>query len=115
MLTPHAVIIPKYDNRPLNEEVMIAVLTFLTISLLTMIVSTLLLCFSGVDPFTSLSATLSCMANVGPTTSTQICPFCSYGNIPVLAKWTLSFVMILGRLEFMTLIILLVPKFWRRT
>ena len=115
MLTPHAVVVPKYDNRPLNEEVMISVLTFLTISLMIMTVSTLLLSFSGLDLFTALSASLSCMANVGPTTSAKICPFCSYGDIPSLGKWTLSCVMILGRLEFMTLIILLVPRFWRRT
>ena len=114
MITPHAVIVPRYDGRPMNDDISVAVLSFITVSLLVMTASTLILSLTGIDIFTALSVSLSAMANVGPTTSEKLCPFCSFAELTATAKWTLSFVMILGRLEFMTLIILLVPSFWKR-
>lgn len=114
MIMPHAVIMPKYDDRPMTDEISVAVLTFITVSLLVMTASTLILSLTGMDVFTALSTSLSAMANVGPTTSEKLCPLCPFSEITTTAKWTLSLVMILGRLEFMTLIILLVPSFWKQ-
>ncbi|MBQ4084327.1 MAG: TrkH family potassium uptake protein [Alphaproteobacteria bacterium] len=114
MITPHAVIIPRYDGRPMTDDISVAVLSFITVSLLIMMASTLILSLTDMDVFTALSVSLSSMANVGPTTSEKLCPFCSFAELSIMAKWTLSFVMILGRLEFMTLIILLVPSFWKQ-
>ena len=80
----------------------------------TTIVTTLCLSLTGLDFTTSFSGALSSVANVGPGIGNTIGPDKSFFLLPDAAKWILSFAMILGRLEFMTVIVLLLPKLWKK-
>ena len=56
--------------------------------------------------------TLSCIANVGPGVTDKVSPVSTFAIFSPTAKWVLAFVMILGRLEFMTITVLLWPTLW---
>ena len=83
------------------------------LALIVNAVGMLVLAASGVDVLTSISAVVACMFNVGPGLG-LVGPAEHYGHLPALAKWTLSVVMIAGRLEFYTLVVIVTPAFWRR-
>jgi trk system potassium uptake protein TrkH len=68
----------------------------------------------GLDPLTALSAAAAAIANVGPGLGPEIGPSGTYAGLPMQAKWVLAFGMLLGRLEFLTVLVLFAPSFWRR-
>ena len=65
------------------------------------------------DLITSLGGALSCVGNIGPAFGT-LGPAENYAHVPALGKWILAFLMMLGRLEIFTVLVLFVPAFWRR-
>jgi trk system potassium uptake protein TrkH len=67
----------------------------------------------GVDFVTALGAVAACIGNIGPGFGT-VGPVENYAHIPYLGKWLLIWCMLLGRLEIYTMLILLVPEFWRK-
>ena len=111
---PHAIVVPRYGNRPISEEVSSSVLFFIGIYLITICVGALLLSLTGLDIITSLSGSLSAIANVGPGLGNDIGPDMTFAGLPNMAKIILSFLMLLGRLEFITVIVLFFPFLWRR-
>ena len=66
---------------------------------------------TGVDQVTAFSAVAACLNNLGPGLGEVAA---NYGDINDAAKWVLLFVMILGRLEIFTLLVLFTPTFWKR-
>ena len=112
MVSPHAVVFPRYDDKPVTDDIMFGVLSFITIFFLTTIICALGLSLTGLDLITSLSGTLTAVANVGPGLGSIIGPDKSFILLPNTAKWLLAVAMILGRLEFMTIVVLFLPKLW---
>ena len=112
--SPRAVDTISYQGKIINEEVinssMIIIILFLTsIFLITCIFS-----LFGYDFITSLSAAITSISVVGPGIGNIIGPDGNFSNIPSGLKYTLSLAMIIGRLEFLTFLILLLPKFWSK-
>jgi trk system potassium uptake protein TrkH len=68
----------------------------------------------GLDPVTSISGSITAVANVGPGMGTVIGPTGNFAPLPDAAKWVLSFGMLMGRLEILTILVLFFPAFWRR-
>ncbi|MGR5456849.1 potassium transporter TrkG, partial [Vibrio alfacsensis] len=68
----------------------------------------------GLDPVTSISGSITAVANVGPGMGDIIGPTGNFAPLPDAAKWLLSFGMLMGRLEILTLLVLFFPAFWRR-
>ena len=114
MILPHAVIVPQYNNKPITEEIINSVMVFLSVYILTIVIGTLIVAASGTDLITALSGTFSAISNVGPGIGNVIGPDKTFAAIPPIGKWTLSIVMMLGRLEFMTVTVLLLPTLWKR-
>ncbi|MGE0181771.1 MAG: TrkH family potassium uptake protein [Parvularculaceae bacterium] len=102
-----------YHDRKVEDEVAFSILSFLVILLFSLIVSTFLLAWLGVDLLTALTGSATALANVGPGLGDVIGPAGNFATLPAAAKWILSFMMILGRLEFFTVLVLLTPAFWR--
>jgi trk system potassium uptake protein TrkH len=69
--------------------------------------------WTGLDIVTALSGAASAIANVGPGLGPVIGPAGTYADLPDTAKWLLSFGMLLGRLELLTVLVLFTPAFWR--
>jgi len=69
--------------------------------------------FIGLDLISAISSVATCLGNVGPGLGT-VGPMDNFSGVPVVGKWILIACMLLGRLEIYTLLVLMVPGFWRK-
>ena len=113
MVHPRAVINIKIGGRSVPGDVMRSVLGFLALYMGLFGFSTVALAGIGVDFVTAFGAVAATIGNVGPGFGI-VGPVENYAQIPMLGKWLLIWCMLLGRLEIYTVLILLVPEFWRR-
>jgi trk system potassium uptake protein TrkH len=80
--------------------------------MLIFIVSSLLLTFMGLDFMSALGAAASSLGNIGPAIG-SVSPVDNFAHLTISAKWFCSFLMLIGRLELFTVLILLTPFFWK--
>jgi trk system potassium uptake protein TrkH len=111
-LSRNAVIPIKINGNTINEETNLSIITFVSVYLLVFILATTALIALGLDGKTSSSSVATCMAGIGPGLGT-VGPVSNFAHLPILAKWILSFMMLLGRLEIYTVLILFSPRFWK--
>ena len=113
LVHPHAVSHIKIGGKPVPDDVIRSVLGFLALYMGLFAFSSVLLAGLGVDFTTAFAAVAATIGNVGPGFG-MVGPVENYAQIPVLGKWLLIWCMLLGRLEIFTVIILMVPEFWRK-
>ena len=113
LIHPHAVSHIKIGGKPVPDDVMRSVLGFLALYMGLFAVCAVLLAGMGVDFTTSFASVAAAIGNIGPGFG-MVGPVENYALIPVAGKWLLIWCMLLGRLEIFTVIILLVPEFWRK-
>ena len=68
---------------------------------------------AGIDNTNAITIALSCVGNVGPSLGTQIGPAMSWSALPAVIKWLLCLLMLMGRLEIMTVLVLFTREFWK--
>jgi len=110
---PHGVFAPRYDGRPISEDVLSSVMAFFVAFIVTMGAVSILLAMTGLDLITSLSGAATALANVGPGLGPTIGPTGNFADLNDTAKWLLSATMLIGRLEIMAVFAILTVKFWR--
>lgn len=110
---PNSPFTRRYNQRPVSEGVMAASIAFLFMVTISLVVFTLLLALTGLDPVTAGSAALTALMNVGPGLGDVVGPSGNFSTLSDSAKLLLCLAMLLGRLEYLVLIILLTPQFWR--
>lgn len=113
LLHPQALAPIRLRKQAVPANVVTEVLGFVGIYGVGLFAGTLLLTATGVDWVSSLSAVVSTLSGVGPGMN-SLGPFDNYGWLEPAAKWVLMGCMLLGRLEFFSLLILLSPAYWRR-
>jgi trk system potassium uptake protein TrkH len=113
LIHPHSVSHVKIGGRLVPEDVIRSVMGFLALYMGLFAVSAVILAGLGTDFVTAFSAVAATIGNIGPGFG-QVGPVENYAAIPYLGKWLLIWCMLLGRLEIFTVIILLVPEFWRK-
>jgi trk system potassium uptake protein TrkH len=113
LIQPHGVVTMTFNRRPLPETVPGAVMGFFFLFILSFGVLAMALSLMGLDYLTSVSGAATAIANVGPGLGPVIGPSGTFQPLPDAAKWLLSFGMLLGRLELFTVLVLLIPSFWR--
>lgn len=113
LIQPHGVFIPTYQGREITDPIALSVIAFLFMYGLFFAVLSMALGAFGLDFLTSISGAATAIGNVGPGLGDVIGPVGNFATVPDGAKLILSIGMLLGRLEFMTLIIVLLPRFWR--
>ncbi len=113
LIHPHSVTHVKIAGKSIPEDVLRSVLGFLALYLGLFAVCAILLAGMGVDFVTAFGAIAATIGNIGPGFGT-VGPVENYAAIPDAGKWLLIWCMLLGRLEIYTVIILLVPEFWRK-
>lgn len=111
--SPNRVILPRYDGRTISDEVMNSVMAFFLFFFVTLSVAAILLVLVGLDPVTAISGAATAIANIGPGLGPIIGPAGNFATLPDTAKWILAIVMLLGRLELLSVFVLLTPAFWR--
>ncbi|TCS64967.1 TrkH family potassium uptake protein [Varunaivibrio sulfuroxidans] len=113
LLQPHGVFIPYYNRRPVDDEVIISVLSFFFVFGLCFAALAIGLGLVGLDFLTAISSAATAIANVGPALGPIVGPSGTFQSLPDAAKWMLSVGMLLGRLELFTVLVLFSPTFWR--
>ncbi|MDZ7628517.1 MAG: TrkH family potassium uptake protein [Parvularculaceae bacterium] len=113
IISPNRVHVVLYHDRRVEDDVAFAILAFFGVMLFSLIVSTFLLAWFGVDLVTALTGSAAAITNVGPGLGEIIGPAGNFQSLPDAAKWVLAAMMIMGRLEFFTIFVLLTPAFWR--
>ena len=113
MLQPHMVLTAQFNGKKVPESTYESVMTFFFIYIITFASSALLLSFSGLDFLTCISAAASAISNVGPGLGEIIGPEGNYSSLNNYPKLILTLTMFLGRLEMLTILVLLLPSFWK--
>ncbi len=113
LLWPSAVRSMKYGETSIDDETVVAVTAFFLLFGLTFGVGAMLLALSGQDALTSITASATAIANVGPGLGDKIGPVSNFAALPDFDKIVLAFQMLLGRLEIMSILLLFIPGFWR--
>lgn len=113
LLNPRAVVPIKYAGRLVGEDVLLSVMAFLLAYVVTVGVIAICLALLGLDPTTSLTGAATAVGNVGPGLGPVIGPTGNFASLPDAAKIVLALGMLMGRLEFFTVLALLSPAFWR--
>jgi len=109
---PRAVIALKIDNAVIDQEIVASSILYIAVYLAVVFIASMILAYTGVDPMSAFSASVAAMGNVGPGFS-MVSSFGNFGQLPVLGKWILSIVMLLGRLEVYGFLMLLIFRFIR--
>jgi trk system potassium uptake protein TrkH len=110
---PHGIHPVRYEGATVDEEVISGVVGFFTIYAMTFTVLAMALGFIGLDLATATSGALTALANVGPGIGDTIGPAGNFASLPDSAKIVLVIGMYMGRLEMLTVLVLLMPSFWR--
>lgn len=111
--SPHGVFTPRYQGRPVSEEVLNSVMAFFVAFFLTLGLFAVLLGLTGLDFITSVSGAATAIANVGPGLGSEIGPSGNFAGLNDTAKWLLALAMFVGRLEMMAVLVLFTRGFWR--
>ena len=110
---PHAVFSVKVGNQAIEDSVIRSVLVFFGVFVLSFVAGTLVMSAIGLDMVTAATSVVATLANIGPGLG-KVGAIENYAFVPWGGKLFLSFLMILGRLELFTVLVLLIPDFWRR-
>ena len=113
ILHPNAVLPVKINGQPVSSSRLVTLLAFSTVFMLMLIATIGIMILSGVDVINSIVIGLSCVSNVGPSLTTGIGPSMSWSELSDPLKWLLSFLMLVGRLEIMTVLVIFTRAFWK--
>lgn len=113
LLHPSAVIPVRHNGKAVSSEIISKIASFVLLYLLIFGVGSLLLSIIGLDMKSAMGSVAACMANIGPGLGTTG-PVSNYAEVPSVGKWLLSILMLLGRLELFTILIIFSPAFWKR-
>lgn len=111
-LHPNAILPVRYNNKAVTGEIVFNILAFFILYMLSFIVGALVFSMMNIDFQSSIGLAASSLGNVGPALG-DFGPVNNYASLPPLGKWWASFLMLIGRLELFTVLILLTPFFWR--
>lgn len=111
-LHPNAILPVRYNEKSVDRSIIFNILAFFILYMLSWIIGASVLGAHGLDFRTSLGGAASALGNVGPAFG-GLGPVDHYGWLPTGAKWWMCFLMLIGRLELFTVLILLTPFFWR--
>lgn len=110
---PSGVFIQRYNQQRVSENIINSVVAFTFTYFLTMVFIAASLGLMDIDPITCITAAITAVANVGPGMGELIGPTGNFATLPEGAKWILSLGMLMGRLEILTVLVVLSPSFWR--
>ena len=113
MLHPNAVLPVKIDGVNVPQSKRVTLLAFLTTYLILCLICSFSMIAMGIDNTNAITITLSTLSNVGPTLGREIGPTMSWSILPDTAKWICSILMLIGRLEIFTVLVIFTPQFWK--
>jgi len=109
---PSAIIPVKFNGKAVSQDIIFNVMAFFLIYMIVFALGTVVMSMVGLDFETSVGATIATLGNIGPGIG-GVGPVENYAFFNPFAKWFLSFLMLLGRLELFTVLIIISPAFWK--
>ena len=103
----------RISNKSVNPNIISQIYSFIAMYLIIFFMGVLVLSWLGIDFTTSIGAAATALGNIGPGIG-NVGPSFSFAQLPMAVKWVLSFLMLLGRLELYTVLVLFTTYFWRR-
>lgn len=113
LIHPRAIIPVKFNNKTVTAEIVSNVQAFFVFYILLFVFGAIIISLLGVDFVTAIGATATCIGNIGPGIGT-VGPANNFSHLPDSVKWILSFLMMVGRLELFTVLVILSPAFWKK-
>ncbi len=111
-LHPNAIIPVRYNGRAVTRGIVFNIMAFFILYLVVFAIGASVFALLGLDIITAAGASASSLGNVGPAFG-DLSPVNNYDSLPSFGKWWSAFLMLLGRLELFTVLIVLTPYFWR--
>jgi trk system potassium uptake protein len=109
---PKSISIVMLNGKLLGETTNISIISFVVLYLFIFVLGTMVVVITGVDPLTASSSVATCMAGIGPGFG-SVGPLCNFAHLPEFTKVLLSLLMILGRLEIITVFTIFTSSFWK--
>lgn len=113
ILHPNAVLPVKINGQNIQQSKLVSLLAFFALTILMVLFTVTVMIVAGIDNTNAVTIALSCVSNVGPSLSNQVGPAISWAMLPIYIKWTLCLLMLMGRLEIMTVLVLFTRSFWK--
>ncbi len=113
ILHPNLIASVHYNNHTLDDETLTKVANYIVLYILVFVIASLILSLMNIDPETSFGSVITCMGGIGPGFG-KTGPSSNFAMLPVAAKYVLMLMMIMGRLELYTFLIIFTPLFWKR-
>ena len=113
LLHPRAVRTVKVNGRSIQERMALAVMSFIFIYFMTVVIFSFLMMAAGLDFLSAFTAVIACITNAGPGLG-AVGPEHNYAVLSDVQKWLCATVMLLGRLEIFTVLILFTPAYWKK-
>jgi len=113
LVYPHGVFSLKYNKEKISNNFIYSVIAFVFLYFFIFFILSALLSLNGLDFITAISGSASAISNVGPGLGSIIGPDGNFSNLPSFSKLSLSFGMLLGRLELFAVLVLFFPSFWK--
>jgi trk system potassium uptake protein TrkH len=113
LIHPNAIIPVRFDKKAVNQSVITNVLAFVFVYILILVVGMVVISFMGHDFETSIGAAAATLGNIGPGIG-EVGPANNFAHFSNGGKWFLSFLMLIGRLELFTVLVIFSPAFWRK-
>ncbi|MCD4664461.1 MAG: TrkH family potassium uptake protein, partial [Bacteroidales bacterium] len=110
---PQAVIPVKYNGKAVSRDIIFKVMAFFLIYITTFFFGTFVMTLIGLDFESAIGSTIASLGNIGPGIG-NVGPVDNYSWIPDIGKWVLTSLMLLGRLELFTVLIIFTPFFWKK-
>jgi trk system potassium uptake protein TrkH len=114
LIYPNTVLSVRYGDRTVDPDMQRTVVLFIASFFVIWAIGTILLGATGLDLVTATTGALTALTNVGPGLGPIIGPVGNFSSLPDVAKWILSFLMLLGRLEILAVLVMFTPAFWTR-
>ena len=113
ILHPNAVLPVKINGQSVSQGRIVALFAFFTLFMVMILVTAAIMLLSGIDMINSVVIALSCVSNIGPSLDNDIGAAITWSGMPDHIKWILSLLMLMGRLEIMTVLVLFTRSFWK--
>ena len=114
VIHPNAILPVRVNGKAISHEVVSKILAFILVYVMVLIAGSTILTALGLSIEEAFGSTLSCLSNIGPGAGATG-PTGNYAFIPDVGKWLLSFIMLIGRLELFTVLILFTRYFWKNS
>ncbi|MBE9491786.1 MAG: TrkH family potassium uptake protein [Bacteroidetes bacterium] len=113
LIHPNAIIPVRLSGKVVSGDIIYKIMAFFLIYMIIFVFGTLFMSILGLDFESAIGSTVATLGNIGPGIG-MVGPGDNYAEIPIIGKWFLSFLMLLGRLELFTILILFSKAFWKK-